>query len=362
MGLKLSVVSGATGDKYYAVGRVNGIRVNRSTGYSVSQKRLAMVELKRIEKEVMTGAPSTSKRAKRVGASTMDGLASYLNRPGGIGTTTANYVTAFVKAHKDHTIEEIMPIDVINFVSKHKSKSAKAKSKAKSDSTLRREINAIQGFLNYMREGVMLSPLTIRKPSEHDPKTTRFTEEERDRMLAVCEEEEPWFVPHLTFLFYTGARRSEVCRLKWRDIEWDETTKDPILVIIRSRKGARGRVIERRVPIHPVLRPTIKAMRMLRRPRPEHCVFLSCTGQPINTPAGINKAFDRVADIAGLSHLTPHDARRTFGSDLLTKEVSDLVITDMLGHVDKRMLKVYAVVSDSIRASAVEKISSPVGG
>lgn len=359
MALKLSVVSGANGDKYYAIGRLNGVRVNRSTGYGLAQKRLAMAELKRIEKEILTGAPSTSKRSpKRSSSNTlMVGLSTYLNRPGGVGVTTANYVRSFAEAHKDKSVEEIMPIDVINFVTKK----IKGK-KPKSDSTLRREINAIQGFLNFLREGLMLSALTIRKPAEHEPQTTRFTEEQRNHMLAVCEEEEPWFVPHLTFLFYTGARRSEVCRLRWCDIEWCEANKEPKVVIMRSRKGARGRVIERRVPVHPVLGPIIKAMRMLRRPRPEHHVFLSCTGQPINTPAGINKAFARVASVARLSHLTPHDARRTFGSDLLGREVSDVVITDMLGHVDKKMLKVYAVVDDGIRASAVQKISSPIGG
>ena len=40
----------------------------------------------------------------------------------------------------------------------------------------------------------------------------------------------------------------------------------------------------------------------------------------------------------------------------------DLIITDMLGHVDKRMLSTYAIVGDALRRSAVEKISSPTGG
>lgn len=354
MALKLSVVSGTTGDKYYAIGRVNGVRVNRSTGFGLSQKRLAMAELKRIEKEVMTGAPSTSKRAVKKSTSNTiaDGLKMYLAKPGGVGVTTSKYVTAFADAHASRNIEEIMPIDITKFVSK---------GRKKSDSTLRREINAIQGFINFLRHGIMLSSITVRKPAEHDPQTTRFTEEERNHILTVCEEEEPWFVPHLTFLFYTGARRSELCRLRWKDVEWCEANKEPRVVIMRSRKGARGRVIERRVPVHPALAPIIKAMRMLRRPRPEHHVFLSCTGQPFNSPAGINKAFGRVAQAADLEHLTPHDARRTFGSDLLGREVSDVVITDMLGHVDKKMLKVYAVVDDSIRSNAVQKISSPTG-
>lgn len=348
MALRLKEVPLSGGTKLYAVGSINGVRVNRSTGYSPLQKKLAKMRLREIELELL-GADKPAKRAS--GPTIGQGLSLYLNRPGGVGVTTETYVQRFVAKHRDMAIESVMPMDVTKFVWSPK----------KSASTIRREVNAIQGFLNFVREGIMLPPLRIRKPDEHAPKSTRFSQEQRDKMLAVCEVEEPWFVPHLTFLFYTGARRSELCKLKWADVQMS-VTGEPINIVLRSRKGVKGKLKERVVPVHPALVPCLKALRMLRRPRPEHSVFLSCTGQPINTPAGINKAFDRVAEAAGLGELTPHDARRTFASDLLENDVAELVITDMLGHIDRRMLKVYAVVSDDMRRKSVEKISSPTGG
>jgi integrase len=348
MSLKLKPVSQAAGTKLYIVGSLNGVRVNRSTGFGPKQKALANAQLRALESEIVLSSTKPDKTASQE-QELSHWLTVYLSKGQGVGVTTRKYVEAFVAKYPTTSIEDIMPIDVIRYVT----------TPAKSQSTIRREITAIQGFLNYIRDGIMLPPLRIRKPEEAKPKDTRFTEAERDHMLSVCEDIEPWFIPHMTFLFYTGARRSELCRLRWCDVEAD--TSGNSVVVLRSRKGRTGRTVERRIPVHPMLAPILKAMRMLRRPKPESFVFLTCTGIPFETPAGINKAFDKVAAAAGLPHLTPHDVRRTFASTLLEREVSDHLITNMLGHVDKRMLKVYAVVDDALRMSAINKISSPSG-
>ena len=346
MSLKLQEVTLAKGKMLYVVGSVNGVRVNRSTGFAANQRKLARAKMLEIETSILRGEDQQANLGPTIG----EGLKLYLNRPGGVGVTTRKYVEAFAAKFKKTPVAQVMPMDVIRFVG----------TANKGLSTIRRETNAIQGFLNFLREGLMLSPLRIRKPDEADPKNTRFTEAERDHMLAVCQEEEPWFAPHLTALFYTGARRSEICRLLWRDITFQGG--EPVKIVFRSKKGKKAKERERHVPVHPVLVPYIKALRMLRKPKPDQHVFLTSTGQPLHTPASINKAFDKVLAKAELEHLTPHDARRTFASGLLEKDVPELVITDMLGHIDKRMLKVYAVVDDDLRRRSVEKISSPVGG
>ena len=346
MTLKLKPVHGAKGTTLYAVGTVNGTRINRSTGFGPKERRLAAAMAKKIENELSDARRSLASSQKTLA----DFFPLYQARPGGVGVTTLKHVTAFVAKNPKKTLDQILPADVISFATKPN----------KCGSTIRREINAIQGFINFARELYSLPKITIRKPSESQPKSTRFTDSQRDKMLDTCARIEPWFVPHLTFLFFTGARRSELCRLVWQDVLLDDAG-EPSTIIIRSRKGARRTVITRRIPVHPSLAPLLKAMRILRRPTPEDRVFYSRSGVVLDTPSGINKAFDRVALAAGLSHLTPHDARRTFATALLEREVSDHLITDLLGHVDVRMLKTYAVVGDDIRRRAVEKIHSPVG-
>lgn len=268
-------------------------------------------------------------------------LRLYTSKSGGIGKTTDTYVARFAALHGHRTIESIQPIDILSAAS------------ANAPATVRREINAFQGFVNFARSLISLPPLACAKPDDSEPQTTRFTPKERDALLSLCAREMPWFVPHLTFLFFTGARRSELCALHWRDVQLlpDGTAA---FLTLRSRKGRNGRVITRRIPVHPALATAMKAIPF----HPEKRVFLK-DGQPISSPATINKTLAKLTAKLKIGHLSPHDARRTFASELLAHDVPDLVITDMLGHVDKRMLPVYALADDAVRKNAIGKISNP---
>jgi integrase len=349
--LKLKLVEGATGARYYAVGSVNGVRVNRSTGCGPSAKTLAKKALKNIERELLETSveKKTGGRKERDRASSLtvkDGAKLYYGRPKEVGATTASYVDAFVAKHADLCVVDVMPIDVTKFCQRP----------GLGGSTIRREINAIQGFLNFLRIGMNLQPLRIAKPQNNPPKDTKFNDDEKAKVMDACEDLHPWFVPHLNFLFATGARRSEMCMLTWGDILLDQDGQ-PDVVVLRSKKGARGTVIERHIPVNSTLKPILTAMRALRKPKDHHRVFFSRTGLPLDTPGLVNKVFADLVEAAGLPNLTPHDARRTFGTNLLDKDVPDIIITNLLGHVDKRMLATYAIVGADKRRQAVEKIA-----
>lgn len=347
--LKLKLVEGSTGSKFYAVGSLNGVRVNRSTGCGPEAKALAKRALKSIEKELLKTSVERRVGPKRDRASTMtvkEAAKLYFSRPKQVGPTTAGYVNAFVDKHASDYVVDIMPIDVTKTCQRP----------GLSGSTVRREINAVQGFLNFIRIGLNLQPYRISKPQSNPPRSTKFSDADKNKIMEVCEDLHPWFVPHLTFLFATGARRGEMCKLTWGDIQFDEKG-EPDVVLLRSQKGAHGTVMVRPVPISSSLKPMIAAMRALRRPKPEHRVFFSQMGQPINNPGLVNKVFGDLVEAAGLSSLTPHDVRRTFGTKLLDKGVPDIIITNLLGHVDKRMLGTYAIVGSDMRRQAVEKIA-----
>jgi integrase len=337
MPLELKPYVGPRGRVFYAVGSVDGRRINRSTG--LSDRRLARKRLLEIEMEVASSssAPSTPPLS--------DALPIYLGRTNPVGPTSEAYCTRFAERHPSVTVDKITPAMVL----------AHCQSRSKAPSTIRREIAAIQGFLNHMRLIADLQPLRIKKPASASPKSTKFSKAERDRLLAICLRDARWFYPHLLTYFLTGLRRSELIKLTWDDIIYDEADT-PSIMLVRSRKGTSGRLIERRIPIHPKLAPLITQLESDQRPSPKDRVYRNSLGGPIGCSSLINKTLSPLLHKAGLSHLSTHDIRRTFASDLLAAEVSDHRISDLLGHIDLKMLKTYAVIEDNLRLDAVKRI------
>lgn len=349
MSLTLKLYKGKSGPSYYAVGQVNGVRVNRATGFAQEEKIQAQIKALEIEREVLlTLSGSTDKGASTSINSMLD---VYLNRPGGVGVTTTNTIKLFCDTFGEHDIMDIKPADIL----KHYTSAKRA------PATVRRDVASVQGFINFSRKALNIDQkFYVHKPPPSSPKATKFSVEQRDDLLKLCALTESWFLPHLLVYFFSGIRRSELVKLKWEDVEFD-AKGNPTVMVIRSRKGVRGTVIVRRITLHTVLVPVFA--KLAKTKHPDGYIFRSKEGASLQAdPDRINKAFRPLADSLKLQHLTLHDMRRTFASMLLANEVSDHLITNLLGHIDTRMLKVYAIAEDRLRASAIAKIPSPTGG
>lgn len=122
---------------------------------------------------------------------------------------------------------------------------------------------------------------------------------------------------YLWLLFYTGARRTEMAKLLWRDVDLDE--EFPAITV--RAKGGESRRLELSAPA----RELLAALPKTRNPY----VFI---GTRAGTHFAPNKPWQEVREAAKLQDLRMHDLRRSFGSWLGASGYSSKQIGTLLGH------------------------------
>ncbi len=140
------------------------------------------------------------------------------------------------------------------------------------------------------------------------------------------------------FYVYTGARRSEVLSLEWKDI----TNK---FVIFRTTKEGK----ERKVPICPQLNKTIKKMKGQRTKIGK--VFYNFNDKYVS------KKFTKILTEAGFKGYRLHDLRHTFASLLIMEGIDLLTVKTMLGHSDIAVTQIYTHLTTKHLENAVKKIN-----
>ena len=143
----------------------------------------------------------------------------------------------------------------------------------------------------------------------------------------------------LMTLYGAGLRRSELCRLKVRDI-------DSQRMLLRIEQGKGGR--DREVPLSPTL---LLALREYYRwMRPQTYLFPGTRqGWRADTPITSRVIWDAVrlaARKAGLDkHVTPHTLRHSYATHLLEAGADLRTIQLLLGHADLSHTTVYLHLS-----------------
>lgn len=147
----------------------------------------------------------------------------------------------------------------------------------------------------------------------------------------------PVFGDTLRLLALTGARRSEIERLEWSEIDFERGVA--FLPAHRSKTGRKT------VPL------SAPALAILaRRERSGRFVFSSPLGddKPANA---LSKNWQRVRDAAGLPDVRVHDLRHTLASMLVASGASLPMIGRVLGHSNAATTQRYAhLQADPLRA------------
>lgn len=171
----------------------------------------------------------------------------------------------------------------------------------------------------------------------------RFLESEAEvEALRACADD--WFRPLVTFLFYTGARVGEARQLVWGDVDLKAG-----VVRLRTRKGRRGKERVRSVPLNDKVRAELAGLAVGARQGP---VFTAERGGKLFAQ-GVYDPWRRMCERAGVEDFNPHDARRTFATLLLRKNVAPFQIRALLGHDSEGMLKRYAYLAPTQLAGVV---------
>jgi len=137
-----------------------------------------------------------------------------------------------------------------------------------------------------------------------------------DWFKAVGQHENPVVTAYLEALLLTGARREEMARLKWADVDF------------RWRSLTLGDKVEgeRVIPLTPYLASKLYALA-----RRNEWVFSSATSES-GRLTDVYRAHQRAVAMAGLPHTTFHGLRRSFGTLAEWMECPVGIVAQIQGH------------------------------
>ncbi len=175
------------------------------------------------------------------------------------------------------------------------------------------------------------------------------TPDDVGRLLAAAQAEDPEFALYLRLAAVTGARRGELCALRWDDFDLEGGQ----IVVARSLTVGDKGVIEKRTKTDRVRRlalddVTVKALHYQRRlaeERAQACgVELSPKAyafardpegrEPWRPDSGATGRFMRLRDRLGLEGIRLHDLRHYVATHLLEAGVPVRAVSERLGHAN----------------------------
>jgi len=191
----------------------------------------------------------------------------------------------------------------------------------------------------------------ISKKKESRGRTRFLSDEERDALLEACQAS-AWPDLHTLVLLAisTGARRGELIRLKWADID----LKTARAVVHETKNGD-----PRTLPLVGKALEALRALKLQNSARSEY-VFPQPSGFP-GPYEGFDGHWYAAMKAAGIENLRFHDLRHTTASYLAQQGASLLEIADTLGHRTMTMVKRYAHLAQSHKVGVIERMAREKG-
>jgi integrase len=174
------------------------------------------------------------------------------------------------------------------------------------------------------------------------------------KVWSAAEREQPHVRDLLRFLLLLPLRRTEACRLRWREVDLEGRR---ILLGAERMKNRTGFVL-------PLSKPALELL-AARKPdaaRPDAFVFPTAEGKPFNgwnhSLVRIRKAIGEAENDRG-SRFNPHDVRRSFVSELAERGFDPDLLDLLLAHRRRGVFGVYQRSSRmKEREDAVEEWAS----
>lgn len=190
----------------------------------------------------------------------------------------------------------------------------------------------------------------IRKLEEPRGRTRFLDDEERTALLAACKKAhyEPLYLI-VVLALSTGARRSEIMNLRWKDIDLKRGQ-----IVLHITKNKERRVI----PLTGHAFELVLQHQKIRRIDTD-MLFPSKRG---DKPYEIKKSWDKALEEANVEDFRFHDLRHSAASYLAMNGASLAEIADVLGHKTLAMVKRYSHISDAHTSAVVASMNEKIFG
>lgn len=220
--------------------------------------------------------------------------------------------------------------------------------------TARKELRCLQSlYVEAMKRGLVdHDPVRHVDFGDIDNERERIlVDGELERLLEAASRLRVRYMRTLVFvLYYTGARISHACRLRW-----DELAQDIATLTTTPDKGGDKVTI----PVHPALRSELERWRIhcpsktwifpAHRNKAKHC-----------TRHSIKTAWARMLELACISETVwRHDIRRTAISELVALGASEKQVMRITGQRTASMIRRYEQPTDDVLRAVVERRDPP---
>lgn len=243
-----------------------------------------------------------------------------------------------------------------------------------SPSTVRRYLTVLQSiFKQAVKLGLISdSPAKVERltlPKAQAPKIDIFTKQEAAQMLEALENEDLQFQTLIQLAIFTGARRGELCALKFSDIDFEQRK----ITIERAAYKIKGQPLATKPPKDYETRTVtindscIELLKLLKAEKIRDAqrlgsqwlggdwAFTQWNGEMMN-PMTPTKQFSKFLERNGLKHRKFHSLRHTSATLLLYAGVNIKQVQGRLGHGDIETTNKYLHLIEEADVEAVNKL------
>ncbi len=185
----------------------------------------------------------------------------------------------------------------------------------------------------------------VTKPNNHRDRI--LSPDETDRLFEAADTCNEFVRPFFYLCYYTGARRDEILRLRWSDIEFGNQR-----LIIRESKTGEGRDV-------PMASHLIRELRRWKHVGGPSQWVLPKPSDLSERIAAIYNGWESLCRQAEVEGVTPHTLRHNLVSRLQAHGVAPRVVMDITGHKCIQTLMRYSHATRDHRQAAVELMDGP---
>ncbi|MCZ6574864.1 MAG: site-specific integrase [Gammaproteobacteria bacterium] len=190
----------------------------------------------------------------------------------------------------------------------------------------------------------------VTKPRESTARVRFLTDDERIRLLQACEDSKnPHLYTVVVLALSTGARKSEIINLGWKDVDLNRG-----IIVLHETKNRERRAL----PLTGRALALIKELSKVRRLDTD----LLFPGHDPRQPMDLRAPWEAALKKAGIEDFRFHDLRHSAASYLAMSGASLMEIAAVLGHKTLQMVKRYAHLSEQHTAGVVARMNEKIFG